>query len=705
MSKDDTRPVPKTDREKAHENWRRYQYAKERGHDEFVQEHDKRNEFFFGDQWDPKDISKLDKSGRPHLTINRIEPIVRDMTGEFLVHRADVKFVPSNGGENDTAEALTSLYMHVANEQDFDDKELTLWLDGIITGRAYYDLRIGFDDNDMGEVRLSTPNPKNVIPDPDSDSKDPRDWNDVTVLSFLSLQDIEMLYGEEKAEEVSKYPNVGEELDHDDREQDTFAGPKFTVHHAAHGEGDPNTQRIYVVIERQYRAMETVPFFVDSVSGDVRRVPPHWTSEDIALVLEENPTVEVERRRAQVIRWTVSCGDKLLHDAISPFDEFTIIPWFPVFRRGRSICPVAILIDPQMNHNKLRSQELHIVNGTSNSGWKVKKDSLSNIDEEDLEDVGAQTGLVLVMNDSLEDVDRIQPVSIPQGMDRIAEKAERDILALSGVDDASRGVARGQTPGKAIQARREAALVSMGPYFHTLAWTRKRLAHRVMKLMQKFYTEERHLRITGRDIRGEVQDLDINEPQEDGSIRNDLTLGEYDVVITPTPQRDTEDQERYAQLKEMQQDLGINIPVHLLVEASDIGRKSEVVQEILRVNGMAEPSEEEQELQRMTQELEMEEKRASIAARMAQAKLSEARAQKVMSEIEAAQGDTEKLDKLFIEAQRIDDQRRHNEESMEIRREALRIQAIKEGLDYRLRDREIDAKVDERKRERTTGEG
>ena len=56
------------------------------------------------------------------------------------------------------------------------------------------------------------------------------------------------------------------------------------------------------------------------------------------------------------------------------------------------------LISPQEQLNKISSQELHIVNTTANSGWIVESGSLTGMTADDLEEHGAETGLVLEYN-------------------------------------------------------------------------------------------------------------------------------------------------------------------------------------------------------------------------------------------------------------------------------------------------------------------
>lgn len=72
--------------------------------------------------------------------------------------------------------------------------------------------------------------------------------------------------------------------------------------------------------------------------------------------------------------------------------------------------------------NKISSQELHIVNTTANSGWIVESGSLAGMDADDLEEHGAETGLVLEFNRGSNPPAKIPPNQIPTGLDRISQK-------------------------------------------------------------------------------------------------------------------------------------------------------------------------------------------------------------------------------------------------------------------------------------------
>jgi len=698
----------KTPLGKANKNRERFVYAKDRGHDKFIDKYNICDKFAFpfvdgyrSGQWEDKDLKFLQEVNRPALTINKIKPVILTMLGEYIRNRAEIKFIPATGGTPQIAEAITKLDIHISKEQKLRRKELTLVLEGLICSRAYYDVRIDFDDNFRGEVRVDVPNAKNVIPDPDSDSDDPDDWNDVILVSHQTIQDIEQNYGRAKANKVKDF---GETITTADRDEDFDEPNSFGDRETHEGTNahlaDESTRKLYFVIERQYRSLENTDFFVNQVTGDERRVPVDWEQDDIDEVLASDENIQVERKRAQVIRWTVSTGSVLLHDAVSPYDAFTIVPFFPMFFRGKTLGPVEDMIDPQRNYNKLRSQELHIVNGTANSGWKVKQGALKNMRTEDLATEGSKTGVVFEL-DELDNIERIDPTQIPQGLDRISSKADSDIGTVSGIQDEARGIARADVAGKAIDARQQAVSQSFAPYMESLIFTREKLHSRILKLVQKYYDDERTLVITTGGLNPQTETLDVNTPDpETGEIQNDLTLGEYEVAITSTAQRDSHQNAQFEELKEMQEQ-GIPIPPHMFLENSSLDRKEELAEELRAAAGTATPSEEERQLQLEQQQLEMEEQRAQIAARRAAAALSQARAQKVLSEIEKGDLDETKIDELLLKARSLDNERARDEQSMEIRRRAQTAQEFQLLEELDLKRRELEQAIQDRRQQET----
>ena len=328
------------------------------------------------------------------------------------------------------------------------------------------------------------------------------------------------------------------------------------------------------------------------------------------------------RRR---VRWTVTCDKVVLHDDWSPYNDFTIVPYFAYFRRGRPFGMVRNLLSPQEQLNKISSQELHIVNTTANSGWMVESGSLTNMQVEDLEEHGAETGLILEFNRGSTPPMKINPSQIPSGLDRISQKAAANIQAISGINDSMLGTDGAEVSGVAIQAKQNRGAVMIQVPLDNLKKTRQYLAEKILDLVQNYYTEERVIMITNEeDALKPREPLVVNETTPEGRVINDLTLGEYDVVVSTAPARDTFDELQFAEALSLRQ-AGVAIPDDAVIEYSHLTRKEELAKRVRVMTGMEPPSEEQAQIQAMQQQMAMQSLQLEVA------KL-EAEVQKLQSE-------------------------------------------------------------------------
>ena len=61
-------------------------------------------------------------------------------------------------------------------------------------------------------------------------------------------------------------------------------------------------------------------------------------------------------KKMRRVRWTVTADTVVLFDDYSPYDHFTIVPYFPYFRRGKPFGMVRNLLSPQEQLNKITSR-------------------------------------------------------------------------------------------------------------------------------------------------------------------------------------------------------------------------------------------------------------------------------------------------------------------------------------------------------------
>lgn len=660
----------------ADEQWRRYVYCRDRGHIEFLSKAEKCDKFFVGDQWLQTDLDALTLQRRPALTINKILSTVSTLLGEQIANRVEVLFRPSEGAPSEVADALSKVWMQIARNNQLEWLRSDVFADGLIRSRGFYDVRMDYTDSVFGEVRLSQINSKNVVIDPDGEEYDPDKWNDVYTTKWMTTQDIATLFNEDDAEILRERGPLNRfGYDSMDRLRDTFGGLSFMA-----GQGnwpasgfDLTTFRNVRVLDRQYRKLDKQKHFVDIATGDMRPIPEGWDRNRIAAFLEKmGGAINVTKKLVKRIRWTVTADNVVLHDEWSPYKHFTVVPYFPNFRYGKTVGVVENLLSPQEILNKTASQELHIVNTTANSGYIVEENSLANMSVEELELNGAQTGLIIEYRKGSQPPAKIQPNQPPSGMDRIGMKAEEHIKSISGVSDSMQGFDRADVAAKAIAYKRQQGSINAGKILDNLSRTDYILARNVLDLVQEFYTDERLVTITHTNVQNSQETIAVNQIDPvTGAITNDLTLGEYDIIITNTPAGQSLEDSQFEQARALRE-IGVPIPDAVLIENSRLLNRNEIIQQMTAMQNSPEAQQQAQ-IQMGLQQAELEGQQIKNQKTAADAQLQQVRAAKEAGQDASAQAEMEKAQQeMSIEERRaameMELERFKVEQEMELRR-------------------------------------
>jgi hypothetical protein len=559
--------------------WNRYSWARDNGHSRYVLKADLCERHFAGDQWDIVDKAKLALIRRPALTINKILGTVGNVLGEQIANRSEIAFRPRNGSKAGTADVLNKVFKQIADANQLDWKRSDMFADGIIGSRGYLDIRLDYNDQMQGEVRYELLNPKNVIPDPDGDQYDPDTWSEVFVTKWVTADDIAILYNKEDADYLRNRGSSAFMYGYDSIEanRDRF-GTRMNNGWGANGWDQSNVQRSIRLIERQYRELDVQKHFVETETGDMRPIPKDFDRNRIAFFVDKFG-FKVVKKLVRRIKWTVIADDVVLHDEWSPYKHFTPVPYFPHFRRGTTIGLVENLTGPQELLNKVTSQELHVLNTTANSGWKVKAGVLTNMTIEELEQRGSETGIVLEVSE-LEGIEKLTPNATPQGLDRMSFKAEESIKSISGVSDSMQGFDREDVAAKAIQEKKKSGSTNLVKPLDNLVRTDFFIARNTLDLVQEHYTEARILTVLKDSMTGETEDVAINQVDPDtGEVINDLMLGEFGVVITSVPHKETLEDSQFDQAVALRE-LGVKIPDSVLIKNSRLLDKAEILEQM-----------------------------------------------------------------------------------------------------------------------------
>lgn len=608
-------------------HWDRYLAGLTRGHEDYQIQARLNEDFYIGGgrQWRDDIKAELENAGLPWLEENIIFSTINSVIGTQTQSRMDIAYKPRESGDQGVSDVLSKISMLILDQNKFPWVESQVFADGCIQQRGYLDVRIDFDENLFGEIKITDVDPLDVIPDPDAKTYDPDGWQDVIVTKWMVIDDIKETFGTTKFKQVRETLQSGQVdfgSDGNGQPRNSFANASTQSTFFVDDAGIEHVR----VIERQWKKLQMRTFFFDPATGETQPAPDGLTQKEIDKTAKEQG-FDVFKRLVQRVRWTLSTNDTVLHDEWSPYDHFTIVPFFPYFRRGVTVGLVDNLIKTQEMLNKTFSQILHIVNSTANSGWILEEDSLTNMDVEDLEDIGSQTGLIVEYKSGRQAPAKIQPNQVPTGLKDLITTGVELIRLISGVSETFQGGKSNEVSGVAIQSKVQQTAVQLAVPIDNLFRTRNMLASRLLKLIQQFYTNERVFLITSDSEEDPNQEIIINTIGENGEVINDVTVGKYDVVIADVPTSISFENAQFSQAVEMRK-FGVAIPDAEMVKMSTLSRKNEIAKQL---SGELDP--EQAAVQKEQLELQMDALRAENEKLRAEALNKEQAGIKAASEV------------------------------------------------------------------------
>jgi hypothetical protein len=593
------------------ERWQRAAYA----HNKWAERAKVAVDFFEGRQWTEAQLKEMMRQKRPALKFNIIAPLVRLVLGYNGSNKTDIVHRPGQDSRSseDTAEALTKIEKALSTMNSLEFVDTEVFLDGLITGRGYYDSRLAFEDNDFGEIKDKAWDPFQVFPDPDADTYDLNESASfMQTAKMVSIDEIEAAFGKNVAGLLRPF-TMGQtplapisSLVVNDQltpirtfgERDEFSTEYWDQFYSLAGDFVDTHRKTIRIIETQHKVSEERNVVIDLETGDKKVLPDDWSQDKIQKVLLYgqqigNPLI-VERRLVQRIQWTTMAADMLLYDAPSLYDRYTITGFFPYFRRGMTRGMVEDLIDPQMEKNKRRSARVEIMSKTANGGWTYHESSLDPVQERKLQRFGSTPGVNIKWKGT-QKPEQIQPTMPPMGQERLEKDASDDLRQISGINESALGELDRVQSGRAIEARQRQAVLSIQMYMDNNKRTKTLLGNMHLSIIQNHYTDARIYRVMGED--GKFSLLDINKRITDPSgstvtrIVNDVTVGKYVTAVDDAPLSATflnaQFEEMLMLVEKMGPAFGPMLPMFadLMIDMSSLPRKDEWIERFKAVIG------------------------------------------------------------------------------------------------------------------------
>jgi len=533
-----------------------------------------------GNQWASEDLSVLDSQGRPHLTINRILPIVMALSGTQRQNREDLVVFARRGGGEDEAAVLTELAKHAADVSRADWQLSFMFTDGLVTGKGWVALDIDYQNDPLnGDLLIEKVSPFEILEDRETADYDLDRRCRFIIRTYLrDREELELLYPKRKRDlEVEQFRSYVPE-----NEADPLRGDEGDTYRLTEGriEDEPRLKRRKMLVrETWWKDWRRVTFLVDAATLEVRRVQPDKMELAKALRLRDPQRWRIVERVAPVLMQTVTTGDVVLEHVEDPFHgcmRYPFTRFTPYLFDDNLFGVVDNLIDPQIETNKRRSQTLHLINTSANSGFIGDRDALTAAEWDDLADFGSAPGQVIRVKPGSR-LERLQPIPIHQGLLELEQIAGDDMKQISGVNADLLGLDKTRAEsGRAMMLRHRQGLVVNEPIFDNLRYSMVNFYTTLVDLIRQGSANERSFLYSDEEIAAIISERHLDV---DLAKLRSFAFGRYGVKITQSDSHPLVKMMKFEALAELAR-AGVPINPRFLIEASGVPNSEEIIADL-----------------------------------------------------------------------------------------------------------------------------
>ena len=478
--------------------------------------------FAAGDQWPVEIQNSRTLEARPCLTINKVDAYVRQVTNQQRQQRPRIKVHGMNSqSDAKVAEVLTGICRHIEVNSDADHAYDNAFNYAVRMGFGYWRVKTDYVREDSFDQEIYIEpihNPFTVYFDPNSTLPDGSDAEKCLITQVVSKETFRKMY------------------------PDADDGTGFSQR----GTGDSNAEWVMKEDIRIAEYFYTVrkPEKLCLLSNGVKKFRSELPKQEELLalgvvVIDERPSFKKEIKQ-------IKCtAIEVLEEGVWPSKYIPIVPVygeeFVVDNKRKKYGLVRMAKDPQRMYNFWKTALTESVALAPKAKWLIAEGQDEGHESEWAQANIKATAVLRYKQKDIEGVPagvptRIQPESPPAGIMAAADGINSDMQAVLGIFDANQ-MATGNISGKALNGQQQQIDLTNFHYYDNLTRSIKHTAKIILDLVPKIYDNARVMRIIGDDGKPDLVDINKRQSDEQGvmTILNDVTVGEYDVVMDTGP--------------------------------------------------------------------------------------------------------------------------------------------------------------------------
>jgi hypothetical protein len=486
--------------------------------------------FAAGDQWPVEIQNSRVLEARPCLTVNKVDAYCRQLTNQMRQQRPRIK-VHGMNNQSDArmAEILQGICRHIENHSDADQAYDKAGDFAVRMGWGYWRVTTDYvrDDSFDQEIYIKAiDNPFTVYFDPNSVMPDGSDAETVLITTVISKDNFRKMYPDAETEQG------------------------FTMR----GTGDTNPEWVMKedirLAEYFYTERKAIKVHLLSDGSSVKAddLPPQEVLDLAGITI-----VETRNSFEKKIKWCKLTSMEVLEEGEWAGKYIPIVPVFGqetvVENKKKKFGIVRMAKDPQRMYNFWQTSLTESVALAPKAKWLLAEGQ-----DEGHENEWAMANIksMPVLRYKQKDIDgqpapppqRLQPEPPPAGIMAAAQSMTTDLMQVVGIFDPSQ-LPQGNISGKALQGQQQQVDMTNFHYYDNLTRSIRQTGRIILDLVPKIYDRERVLRIIGDDGKPEILTINQYGQDEEGidKILNDVTVGEYDVVMDTGPGYNSKRQE------------------------------------------------------------------------------------------------------------------------------------------------------------------
>ena len=478
--------------------------------------------FAAGDQWPVEIQNSRTLEARPCLTINKIDAYVRQVTNQQRQQRPRIKVHGMNSqSDAKVADILTGICRHIEVNSDADHAYDNAFNYAVRMGFGYWRVKTDYVREDSFDQEIYIEpihNPFTVYFDPNSTLPDGSDAEKCLITQVVSKEIFRKMY------------------------PDADDGTGFSQR----GTGDSNAEWVMKEDIRiaEYFYTERKPDKLCLLSNGIKKFRSELPKQDELLAMG---VVVIDERASfrKEIKQIKCTAIEVLEEGIWPSKYIPIVPVygeeFVVDNKRKKYGLVRMAKDPQRMYNFWKTALTESVALAPKAKWLLAEGQ-----DEGHENEWAMANIkaMPVLRYKQKDIEgvpapvptRIQPEAPPAGIIAAADGINADMQAVLGIFDPNQ-MATGNISGKALNGQQQQIDLTNFHYYDNLTRSIKHTAKIILDLVPKIYDQARVMRIIGDDGKPDLVDINKRQSDEQGvmTILNDVTVGEYDVVMDTGP--------------------------------------------------------------------------------------------------------------------------------------------------------------------------